>query len=222
MRFGFRIGCLSLCLALMSQAPASARVHGGRRVLGVVAQTDRGHLDSALAQMGANVYSCDKLDTEDGGVLRVKVGSSQLFLAGSSLAALEDEGSAVQALAMGGTVGFASMRTPAGVIRATNGQPASGEVTYKGPHELLISAMRGALTLETGSEFRTIPEGKSADVTFEGNVDNGCREAAAADQQTVKPYVQHKIGFYIVMGAAAAVPPYLLWREFAESDSKPN
>jgi hypothetical protein len=202
---------------------------GGRRVLGVVVQTDRGRLDNATAVQGANVYSCDKLDTEPGGVLRVKVGSSQLFLSASSAAALEDEGSAIQALAMRGSVGFASaasdtfsVRTPAGVVRAAGGQAASGQVTFASPQKLLISAIRGDLSLDTGGEFRTIPEGKSAEVTFEGNIDSGCRDEAAADQFQAKPYAQHKIGFYLIMGGAVAIPTYFIWQEMNESDTKPK
>lgn len=227
MRFVARICCLVVCVGFVCQSPAMAR--RGRRVLGVVVQTDRGRLDNATAVQGANVYSCDRLETDEGGVLRVKVGPSQLFLSGSSAAALEDEGGAIQALAMGGTVGFSSagsdgfsVRTPAGVVRATGGQAASGQVTFVNAHQLVISAIHGDLTLDSGGEFRTVPEGKSANVTFDNNIDNGCHDEAAADQTQVKPLVQHQIGFDLIMGGVVAVPAILLWHESSESDTKPK
>lgn len=226
MRFVVRVCLLALSAALICQSPAMAR---GRRVLGVVVQTDRGRIGNAIAVLGANVYSCDKLDTDEGGVLRVKVGSSQLFLSTSSTAELEDDVTAIQALAMGGTVGFSfaasdnfSVRTPAGIVRAAAGQAASGQVTYANPHELVISAIRGDLTLDSGGELRTIPEGKSAEVTFESSLDTGCHDEAGADQFQPKPLAQQKIGFYLIMGGAVALSSYFIWDEMTESDSKPK
>lgn len=229
MRFAPRIGCLALCLAIAGQLPALARARS-RRVLGIVVETERGHLDNALAQLGADVYSCDRLETEPNGVLRVSVGASQFFLSATSLAALEDDGNAIQAVSMGGTVGFSSpasanfsVRTPAGIVRAAGDQAASGQVTYLGPQKLLISAIHGDLTLDSGVEPRTIPEGRSAEVTFDSGLDEGCHdESAAADQTQVKPYAQRKIAFYLIMGAAAAISSYFIWRDIAESASTPS
>ncbi len=226
MRHVARFCLILLCFAALYNSPAFA---AHRRVLGVVSQTDRGHLDSQNAVMGADIYSCDSLDTNDGGTMRVQVGSSQVYLAAGSSAALEDDGTEIQVLAMAGTVGFSepasgqiSIRTPAGIIRAAGGSAAAGEVTYKGPKELLISAMRGNLALDNGGELRTIPEGKSADVTFDDNLDQGCHDESAAQQQAQHGPVMHRpIGFYIIVTAALAVPSYLLWRELTESDSKP-
>ena len=227
MRSAVRGTCVALCVALLGQGAALARTHASRRVLGVVIQTDHGKLDSSDAALGANVYSCDRLETEQSGVLRVKVSSNQLYLSGlNSLAQLEDDGSAIQALAETGTVGFSisgagdfSVRTPAGIIRGASGQVVSGQVAYTGPNTIVISSMQGDLTLDTGSEFRTIPSGKSANVTFDNNIGESCREEAAEDQSQTRPVVQHKIGFYLLMGAAVGVPTYFLWNQASESNS---
>jgi len=219
----------ALCAILLWQAPATAkaRTRASRRVLGVIVQTDHGRLDNSAAVLGANVYSCDKLETDEGGVLRVKVASSQLFLSALSESALEDDGSAIQALAIRGTIGFTSsgsdgfsVRTPAGVVRASGGQGVSGQITYVDAHQILISALHGDLTLDAGGEFRTIPEGKSANVTFETGIDNGCHEDPAAYQTQAKPIAQNKIGFELLGGAAATVAAYFIWQEVTESDSK--
>ena len=94
-------------------------------------------------------------------------------------------------------------------------------MTFTGPKQLLITAIRGDLFLDNGGELRAIPEGKSATVTFEDNLDAGCHEEAA-EQQPQHPIVRRKIGFYIVTGAAVGIPVILLWHETTESDSKPN
>ncbi len=229
MRHVVRFSLILLCFAALYSSPTLAAHGEHRRVLGVVTQTDRGHLDSQNAVMGADIYSCDNLDTNDGGALRVRVGASQVYLAAMSAAALEDDGNEIQVLITAGTVGFSepasgeiSIRTPAGIVRATGGSAAAGEVTFKGPKELVITAMRGSVTLDNGGELRTIPEGKSADVTYDDNVEQGCHDEAAADQQAQNGRVIRKpIGFYIIATAALAVPSYLLWRELTESDSKP-
>jgi hypothetical protein len=229
MRLALRITCLALCLAMAGQPSAVAQARS-RRVLGVVVQADRAHLDNGLAQLGANVYSCDRLETEPNGVLRIKVGVSQLFLSQSSLATLEDDGNEIQALARGGTIGFSfsapanfSVRTPAGIIRGAGGRTAAGQLTYASSDKLVISAIQGDLTLDSGGELRSIPEGKSAEVTFDSSSDDRCRDQAPADQSSMKqPYAQRKIAFFLIMGGAAAISGYFLWHDVAESDSKPS
>jgi hypothetical protein len=226
MRQAVRVGLILACASALVCSPAFA-THRGRRVLGVITQTNLAHLDSQNAVMGADIYSCDALDTDQGGAMRVRVGSSQVYLATSSAAALEDDGNEIQVVSSAGTIGFSepasgglSIRTPAGIVRAAGGGAAAGEITFKGPKELVISAMRGDLTLDNGGDLRTIPEGKSADVTFEDNLEQGCHDGAA-DQQARQPVMRRPIGFYIIVTAAVGVPSYLLWRELTESDSKP-
>jgi hypothetical protein len=226
MRDVARFCVIVLCFVALFNRPALA---AHRRVLGVVSQTDRAHLDSQNAVMGADVYSCDSLDTEDGGTMRVQVGSSQVYLAAMSAAQLEDDVNEIQVLVTSGTVGFSepasgniSIRTPAGLVRAASGVMTAGEVTFKGPRELVISAMRGSLTLDNGGELRTIPEGKSADVTFEDSLEQGCHDEGADEQQQQRPYMRKPIGFFIIATAALGIPSYLLWRELTESDSKPH
>jgi hypothetical protein len=179
MRLAARCLSVGMCAALVFQAPAMAKVRGrGRRVLGVVAQTDQARLDNQTAVLGADIYSCDSLETDQGGVLRAKVGPNQLYLGQTSYAQLEDEGNdVVQGLAISGTIGFSfaantdfSVRTAAGVIRPAGAAAASGQVVYTGEHSLDISAIHGDLTLDHAGELRTIPEGKTAHITFDDNL----------------------------------------------------
>jgi len=218
-----------LCWVLVSGTAlfAGPAFAGHHRVLGVVSQTDRGHLDSQDAQLGANVYSCDLLDTNTGGEMRVRIAQNQLYLSPMSTAQLEDEGGDIQILAESGTIVFSepstgnlSVRTPAGVIRAEGGLAVTGQVTYRTPTEIIITAVHGNLTLDNGGELRSIPEGKSADVTFSDPLLVGCHEGAGVDQGHAGP--PRKIGFIWIIPPALAIPSYLLWHEMTESQSKPN
>ena len=231
MRFTRRFTLVILLIVGLCDLPvmAAGSKAAPRRVLGVVVEADRAHLDRANAVSGADIYSCDSLDTDEGGVLRVKVGPNQLYLSASSAAALEDDGSAVQALVTVGTVGFSlpastdfSVRTPAGIIRAAGAGAASGQVSFVNPKELMIAAVRGDLVLDTGGEMRTIPEGKSAAVTFDEGLDNGCHDEAGAGQPPQSPVTQPKIGFLIIAAAAVGIPSFFLWHNATESNSKPN
>ena len=197
-----------------------------RRALGVVTETNLGHLDSQDAKVGADIYSCDALDTTNGVDMRVRIGLSQMYLSNSSQAQLEDDGLTIQILAEAGTVAFSepstaniSVRTPAGIIRAEGALAVAGQITYKGPTELIITAMRGNLTLDNGGQLRTIPEGKSADVTFDDPLAEGCHETGGADWTSNPP---HKISFIYIAVPTAAIGMYLYWRELTESESKPE
>lgn len=218
-----------LCLVIMSCSVLFAWPAFGahRRALGVVVETDRGRLDSQAAKMGADIYSCDSLDTNDGGDLRVRIGVSQIYLSAVSSAQLEDDGLTIEVLAESGTVAFTepstgniSVRTPAGTVRAEGGLAVAGEITYKSANELIITAMKGNLTLDNGGELRTIPEGKSADVTFDDALSEGCRDEGGDLLQNSQ--VPHRILFYYIVPPALAIPSYLLWQEMTESESKPH
>ena len=225
MRPVFRLCLAVVCCTALFPRPAAAG--GARRtVLGVVSQTDRGHLDNEDAQLGANIYSCDPLDTNTGGEMRARIGPNQIYLAPMSAAELEGDGTEIQILAEAGTVAFSepssgniAVRTPAGTIRAEGAMAVAGQVTYKGANELIISALHGNLTLDNGGELRTIPEGKSADVTFADALAERCHEAGAADEPQTGP---HKIGFAWIAAPLAGIPIYFLWRDLTESQSKPK
>jgi hypothetical protein len=226
-RFGITIGAaagLFLIPTFGGNGHAHSSVHPHGRVLGVVSQTNLAHIDQSNAETGSNIYSCEDLTADDGGTMRVRVGAAQLFIAAQSSAELEDDSTDIVVLADSGTVGFSEpstasliIRTPAGIVRAEGGAAAAGEITYKGANELIITAMRGNLTLDSGGELRTIPEGKSADVMFEDALTQACHRAAAPLDT-----IHDKIGFFILIPAALAIPSYILWQEMTESDSKPH
>jgi hypothetical protein len=205
--------------------------HGS--VVGTVAQADRAHVDTATASAGADVYSCEMLETDEGGMLRVQVGSSQIYLGSLSATQLESEGSEVRAHVIRGMLSFSTpassnfaLETPAGILRAESGQSVTGQVAVTGPHEMVVTATHGSLLLDTWGEFRTIPEGQSAHIDFGSTIEVVCSNKGTASNQQQDPQrgltSRKKLGFYLIMGTATVVPTYFIWQEMTESESKPQ
>jgi hypothetical protein len=196
-----------------------------RRPVGVVSEAQGARLDNANAITGADVYDCENLNTDDGGELRLQVRSGQVYLGSGSSAQLEEDSDQVQVFVSRGTVGFAApagipieITTPAGFLRAANGEDASGEVAIESARAMVITAMRGDLVLDNGGELRTIAQGQSARVTFEGALEPACRVGAG---NVHDPIVHHPIVYYLIAPAALTVPSILIVRKEQESDTAP-
>ncbi|MGA9938274.1 MAG: hypothetical protein WBP92_08520 [Candidatus Acidiferrales bacterium] len=229
MRFVARY-CGVLCAAALLLPAAQAVQRVQRKVVGVVSQTDHGHIDSADATSGANVYDCDTLETDQGGQMRLQVQSGQVYIAPGSEGQLQGGLKGIEVYVGRGTVGFSTTAggaleivTPAGFVRAANGQAASGEVTITGPTEMLITAMRGDLVLENGGELQTIPQGKTAKVAVAEGSSSACHEEddTQNQQQQNQKAFRRPIAFFLIPAAAVAVPAILLFHYESESKYKP-
>ncbi len=217
------------CVMLFSFAVVSQGAAKGvhRTPLGSVVETSNAHVNSANAITGADIYACDTLDTADGGTIRVQLGASQIYLASLSGVTLDGNASQIRVLVNRGTTTFSlaasggtTIETPAGILRGGNGQAAAGQVTIMG-QELIVSAVRGDVVLDNAGELRTIPEGQSARVTFEGAPSVTCQESAAEQNQPKQALKHPKIGFFPIGVVATGLPAYFIWTELTESESKP-
>ena len=216
--------CGLLCAAALIMPSAQAIQ---RKAVGVVSQTDRGHIDSADAVSGANVYDCDTLETEQSGQMRVQVRSGQVYLArerGAAAGRLQRH-RRVHRPRNHGIFGDGRCGNRDGDARGVrppaNGEAASGEVTITGRTEMTVTAMRGDLVLDDGGEFRTIPQGQTAKVTSPEGGSPVCREEDSQDQQP-RHGLRRPIGFYMVGAGAVVVPSIILWKELTESPSTPQ
>jgi hypothetical protein len=196
--------------------------------LGVIAQAERAHLDSANAATGATVYAGDTFDTETGGTLRLRVGASQFYLLASSAATLAQNSSGAMLSLTRGTAGFSSaasgqlqLDTPAGIVRGADGKPAYGQVTIKSANELVVSAFRGDLVLDNEGEFHSIPEGKSYRVVIESD-----QEPASGDNKDFHPAENHhrkrRLIFALILTGAVTLMSYEIYNSLTESPSKPS
>lgn len=201
--------------------------------LGLVTQAQEAQIGTAVVAIGTTVYPGDTVATDANGILRLKVGGSQVYLLASSAATLSQNAQMVHALVARGTVGFSSNGTdqvgleiPEGIVSAANGQPAYGQVTLTGPREVIITAYRGTLVLDDDGELHTIPAGKSYRVTMDLEPPAAkpvAQEAAGVggkNNDIVTPKHRHLAFDLIVLGAVGVISG-VVYYEVTQSPSKP-
>ena len=202
--------------------------------LGFVVQAQSALLANAIVSVGTTVYPGDMVTTDEGGTLRLKFGTTQLYLLSSSAATFSQKGDIIRATVSRGTVGLSSTDTgnvelevPEGILRAANGQPTYGQVTISGPQEVVISAYRGALILDNEGELHTIPAGKTYRVTMELELaaqpasPGGASQDKARDNGVI-PTRRRRLAFDLLLAGGVAVGSYFIWRVVTESPSQPN
>ena len=219
-----------LVLALLD-IPALAAT---AKPLGLVVQAREAMLDNSTLAVGTTVFPGDTVQTDEGGTLRLKFGTNQLYLLSSSAATFSQNENTIRATVGRGTVGFSSnasseleLAIPQGILRAARGQAASGQVTITNPQEVVISRYQGALVLDNEGEFHTIPAGKTYRVTMD--LEPAAEPAAPArrDQDPNKdagviPTKRRKLYFELILVGAAAIGSYFIWREVTVSPSLPR
>jgi hypothetical protein len=199
--------------------------------LGLVVQAESAQVSNAKVAIGTTVYPGDRVETDAGGALRLRMGTSQLYLLASSSAILGQRSDSLFAEVSRGTVGFSShgsdqleLEVPQGIIRASNGQSAYGQVTIVNPQEIIVSAFRGSLVLDNDGELHTIPEGKSYRVTMDLEAAEPLAPAAAAYRDnadnTPAKRRRKKLAFIILFAGLGALASWGIWNELSESPSK--
>jgi hypothetical protein len=202
--------------------------------LGQVVQAREALLDNSNLAVGTTVYPGDTVQTDEGGTLRLKLGTTQLFLLSSSAATFSQRENVIRATVGRGTVGFSAdaasaveLAVPQGILRAANGQAAYGQVSIIGPQDVVISAYRGSLVLDNEGELHTIPAGNSYRVTMD--LEPAAEPAPAAGRDSdpgrdagVIPTKRRKLYFELLILGAVAVGSGVIWYEVTQSPSKPK
>lgn len=203
--------------------------------VGMVVSAANAHLGGANATLGADVYSGDFLDTDRGGTLRLKLGSTQVYLAEASAATVGQQSDRVNFKLARSTVAFSSavaarfeVETPVGIVRAAEGKRAFGEVTITGPQKITVAAYRGAVVVEGAGISRTIKEGDAYNVTLIPDAATGI-EASTVDPIRPSPPAPglHRggpgsLGFNLVVLGGVGGLGYFVWHHLTESDSTPQ
>jgi hypothetical protein len=202
--------------------------------LGLVVQAREAMLDNSTLAVGTTVFPGDTVQTDEGGTLRLKFGTNQLYLLSSSAATFSQNENTIRATVGRGIVGFSSnasseleLAIPQGILRAARGQAASGQVTITTPQEVVISSYQGALVLDNEGEFHTIPAGKTYRVTMDLQPAAEPAAPARRDQDPNKdagviPTKRRKLYFELILVGAAAIGTYFIWREVTVSPSLPR
>jgi hypothetical protein len=144
--------------------------------LGNILFAENAKVGSVAATVGATVFAGDRITTETGGNIRVRIGTGQIYLPAASAIALAEYPAGVSAKLSRGTVGFATqdeslivVQYSDALIRPKTTQPTHGQVEMIAPRELLVSSYRGALEVVVGTEVNTVPEATSYRVILDAD-----------------------------------------------------
>jgi hypothetical protein len=136
--------------------------------LGVIIQADRAQVGSDITSGGATIYEGDRLETQDIGTLRARMGGSQMYLRPSTAADVHGLPNGFSANLLHGTVILSSAEgqtfqvlANGATIRPSGNHPAVAQVTYVNPTQLLLTSERGTLEVSMGAEVKTIEAGSS-------------------------------------------------------------
>lgn len=156
---------IAVLIASLVEAPVFAAPSRG---LGMVVQADRAQISSGDAASGATIFDGDTLSTNSRGGLRARLGETQLYLTGDSIATVYQASSGVSARLKRGTAIFSSSSPEAfellaseAHIRARSAKPTYAQVTLEGPYQLVLTSQRGELEVTINGEVREVPEGRS-------------------------------------------------------------
>jgi len=170
-RSPLRCCLIAILIVSLVEAPVFA---SPSPVLGVILEAERAQVGGDAAFDGATIFDGDTLTTFSAGAMRVRLGSTQLYLPADSAAALRRTPSAVSAALQRGTVVFSSaaagaieVRASEARIRPRTSQPTLARVTLVGPNEFLLTCQRGLLEVLVGDEVHTVPEATSYRVVIE-------------------------------------------------------
>jgi len=172
------------------------------------------------------------LTTASDGLLRVRVGAAQFYLASQSSLNLQSApGGAVARLASG-TIVFSSAKAAAmdievaqAHIRPTSDHPTVAQISFAHPKTIDVRARRGSLQFSYNGETQLIPEGAA----YRFILDPSDEDVAAATPNSTPPFPKTKppklptktpMFVYFFIGATAVVT-YIAIDEALESPSKP-
>jgi hypothetical protein len=228
-----RLFAFLLVFALAAgEIPARA---AGVSALGVVTQASGANLASASVSAGAAVFDGDFFTTSPNGLLRVRAGAAQLYLAGQSAVKLNASPGGTIAQLTGGTLVFSSARAAAmdiefaqAHIRPTSDQPTIAQISTVGARMLSISARSGSLEFSYKGETETIPEGASYKILLDPTDEeassisaSGTATPAFPDQGGPKRPKKRRKAFIIFWSAVAAAIFIPVVIKTLESPEKP-
>lgn len=214
------LACLLLC-ALSSRGSYGS----GANVLGVVAQSFKGHVGSAAVSAGATIYVGDRLSTEADGRVWLRSDTTQIVLNGHTAATLQGKAGALSVNLLDGTLSFSTshdgVREVAALgadIRPASEAPTNADITIAGPNSLHIFARRGALKFSYGGESEIIAEGLRVRVALDPP---DPQDPKGAGSTPPSPQKHRRFLILLLAGSGAAAAVWAITHRPQESPDKP-
>ena len=198
---------------------------------GTIVSTDRGHLGTAAASVGATVFVGDKLDTEATGSMQIRTGAARLVLTSSSRLVWGIDGATAGATLTGGTAAFSTAGANAFVLHASTAafkprgdEPTVANITLLNPKELVVRCSRGAVLIAVEDDVRVVSGGMAYHVVLdpESAVPPGAAPAPATPAtwgQNQPPIKAGKSKFiWYAIAFTAIVTGIALWKAWESPD----
>jgi len=194
-------------------------------VVGVIVQAEHAQLGEATAaSIGSTVFDGDYLATFAQGSLRLRAGSTLVYLGSESGMSVRQSESGMAATLGRGMLIFSTTKAGTQVLadgaslRPVADVPTVAQIRILGPKDLHVVAERGALQFTYDGETEVIPEGASYRVVLDPplNMPTGQQ----APEPTHKSGKSRRKFLFLIFGAGAAV---LIWtiHDLKSSESHP-
>ena len=195
-----------LCLALVMPILAAS----SHKALGTVEEAERARLGGGSAVSGARIYVGDVAETDNRGVLQLRLGTGHLYLSAASAASLEEHAGLATVTLEKGSATFSlpdptqfELETPVGTLRGSGRKATRGQVAIHGARETVVAASHGDLVLDNDGDFYTIAEGKSFRIVIEE--DSSASGARRGAQKNTGQRKRKLLFFSIAGGTLVAV-----------------
>ncbi len=213
MRKSFLAGLALTLVASVIAIPGHATpANPASAPLGVIVQADRAQVGADITSGGATIYDGDRLETQETGTLRARMGGSQIYLRQSSAADVHGLPNGFSANLVYGTVVLSSLEgqtfqllANGATIRPSGNHSTVAQVTYVNPTALLLTSERGTIEITMGDEVKTVEAGSS--YRMETQPDDSGPGPQGGPYHTAK---NHFVLIAII--AAAAATGIVAWR----------
>ncbi|MCU1343629.1 MAG: hypothetical protein JWN92_3052 [Candidatus Acidoferrum typicum] len=136
--------------------------------LGSVLDAERAQLGADITFGGATIYDGDRLETQEDGILRVRLGKSQMDLLPSTTAEVHRLSNGYVARLFRGTLIASSpsgqtfqLLANGATIRPIGMQATAAQVIWVNSNELLLTCILGAIQVSYDGNIKTIEAGNS-------------------------------------------------------------
>lgn len=215
---GARKWVAGLVSVTLLTCPAAAQA---ARPVGLVVVAQKAHLEAAQAVQGATVFAPQKLSTQTGGALSVRLDRALLTLNSDSRARIEAREQGLHTILDRGVMrvewngaSTVELRVLEVAIRPQGNTPTLAEVALTGKGELLLTSHAGALEASYAGVAQVIPAGATYKALVTPEPEPQAQQPQGAGRRRrMAPIV------WFAIGTATAVSLWLLLKDRRESVS---
>ncbi|HXC47792.1 MAG TPA: hypothetical protein VNU20_05840 [Candidatus Sulfotelmatobacter sp.] len=200
---------LSLCVSLFAY---NLSLCAGGKALGILTLAYGAHLNASAAFAGLSVFDGERVSTDAGGKIGVRIGASVITLAEQSGATLQRNGDGSHVDLDAGSVYLWSaesnpleVHVEGALLRPHGAHQAQAQILMFAPKILQITTRRGSVDFSYGKEFRVLPEGQTYRIYLESEDDPRGTTGAGSGTEKAGLSTGTKVAYFIVAGAGAGL-----------------